>query len=63
MYLFIGSLIGIIVGSGVFMSWRQRRSGDYLERLQSADVPGRGNNEAMASALAAGAARSVGAPF
>ena len=63
MFLFVGSLLGIIVVSGVLIARRQRRSGDYLDRLQDADNPGSANNEAMAAALVAGAARSVGGPF
>jgi hypothetical protein len=48
--VFIIALVGILVTAGIVLAVRHRRSGDYDDRLDPRDQPGRAHNEGQAAA-------------
>ncbi|MFB2555682.1 hypothetical protein [Herbiconiux liangxiaofengii] len=58
--IILGGLGALIATLGALTGIRQRRAGDYSDRLDPRDVPGRSNSDAQAAVGAAHHGRSTG---
>ena len=63
LWITIGALAALITTFGTVMGIRQRRSDDYLERLEARDQPGRMHDEGQKMAAVGLAQRSGGGRF
>ncbi|GLK16029.1 MULTISPECIES: hypothetical protein [Herbiconiux] len=58
--IILGALGALVAGIGTAQGLRRRRTGDYSERLDPRDVPGRGHTDGQAAAGVSHHVRSSG---